>query len=134
MLASYVKDTNRNHELDIQALENLDHAITPFAPFEREKKKQLKFEDANFDAVLNFASEEVAIIIELTKFWSKNLDENELKFVYDIEVPLTFVLADMEYDGVSIDEKYLNDLTAFMNAELAKIEGKVYELAGVRCV
>lgn len=131
MLASYVKDTNRNHELDIQALENLDHAITPFVPFEREKKKQLKFEDANFDAVLNFASEEVAIIIELTKFWSKNLDENELKFVYDIEVPLTFVLADMEYDGVSIDEKYLNDLTAFMNAELAKIEGKVYELAGV---
>lgn len=131
MLASYVKDTNRNHELDIQALENLDHAITPFAPFEREKKKQLKFEDANFDAVLNFVSEEVAIIIELTKFWSKNLDENELKFVYDIEVPLTFVLADMEYDGVSIDEKYLNDLTAFMNAELAKIEGKVYELAGV---
>ena len=131
MLASYVKDTNRNHELDIQALENLDHAITPFAPFEREKKKQLKFEDANFDAVLNFASEEVAIIIELTKFWSKNLDENELKFVYDIEVPLTFVLANMEYDGVSIDEKYLNDLTAFMNAELAKIEGKVYELAGV---
>lgn len=131
MLASYVKDTNRNHELDIQALENLDHAITPFAPLEREKKKQLKFEDANFDAVLNFASEEVAIIIELTKFWSKNLDENELKFVYDIEVPLTFVLADMEYDGVSIDEKYLNDLTAFMNAELAKIEGKVYELAGV---
>lgn len=131
MLASYVKDTNRNHELDIQALENLDHAITPFAPFEREKKKQLKFEDANFDAVLNFASEEVAIIIELTKFWSKNLDENELKFVYNIEVPLTFVLADMEYDGVSIDEKYLNDLTAFMNAELAKIEGKVYELAGV---
>lgn len=131
MLASYVKDTNRNHELDIQALENLDHAITPFAPFEREKKKKLKFEDANFDAVLNFASEEVAIIIELTKFWSKNLDENELKFVYDIEVPLTFVLADMEYDGVSIDEKYLNDLTAFMNAELAKIEGKVYELAGV---
>lgn len=80
---------------------------------------------------MNFASEEVAIIIELTKFWSKNLDENELKFVYDIEVPLTFVLADMEYDGVSIDEKYLNDLTAFMNAELAKIEGKVYELAGV---
>lgn len=131
MLASYVKDTNRNHELDIQALENLDHAITPFAPFEREKKKQLKFEDANLDAVLNFASEEVAIIIELTKFWSKNLDENELKFVYDVEVPLTFVLADMEYDGVSIDEKYLNDLTAFMNAELAKIEGKVYELAGV---
>ena len=70
------------------------------------------------------------MVLELTKFWSKNLDENELKLVYDVEVPLTFVLADMEYDGVSIDENYLHELTSYMNGELAKIEGKVYELAG----
>ena len=129
-LASYVKDTNRNHELDIQALENLNHAITQFAPFEKSKKKQVKFEDANINAILDFAADEISMVIELTKFWSKNLDENELKLVYDVEVPLTFVLADMEFDGVSIDENYLHELTSYMNGELAKIEGKVYELAG----
>ena len=132
VLASYVKDTNRNHELDIQALENLNHAITQFAPFEKTKRKQIKFEDANIEAVLNFVTDEISMILELTKFWTTNLDENELKLVYTIEVPLTFVLADMEYDGVSIDKNYLQELTSYMNGELAKIENRVYELAGTK--
>lgn len=130
VLASYVKDTNRNHDLEIQSIENLQHAITPFAPFEKEKKKQVKFVDVNAEIATNFATEETSVILELTKYWAQNLDENEQKLVYDIEVPLTFVLADMEYDGVSIDEKYLRDLTIYMNGELGKIEGKIYELAG----
>ena len=130
VLASYVQDTNRNHDLDIQAIENLQHAITPFAPFEKEKKKRVKFVDVDADIATNFATEEAAVILELSKYWARKLDENEQKLVYDIEVPLTFVLADMEYDGVSIDEKYLHDLTAYMNGELGKIEGKIYELAG----
>lgn len=130
VLASYVKDTNRNHDLEIQSIENLQHAITPFAPFEKEKKKQVKFVDVNAEIATNFATEETSVILELTKYWTQNLDENEQKLVYDIEVPLTFVLADMEYDGVSIDEKYLRDLTIYMNGELGKIEGKIYELAG----
>ncbi len=131
VLASYVKDTNRNHDLDIQSIENLKHAITPFAPFEKEKKKQVKFADVNSDIANNFSAEEVAVILELTKFWVKNLDENELKLVYDIEVPLTLVLADMEYDGVSIDENYLHELTCYMNEKLVKLEGQIYEIAGV---
>lgn len=132
VLASYVKDTNRNHDLEIQSIENLQHAITPFAPFEKEKKKQVKFVDVNAEIATNFATEETSVIFELTKYWTQNLDENEQKLVYDIEVPLTFVLADMEYDGVSIDEKYLRDLTIYMNGELGKIEGKIYELAGTQ--
>ena len=129
VLASYVKDTNRNHDLEIQSIENLQHAITPFAPFEKEKKKRVKFVDVDADIATNFATEETAVILELSKYWARNLDENEQKLVYDIEVPLTFVLADMEYDGVSIDEKYLRDLTNYMNGELGKIEGKIYEIA-----
>lgn len=132
VLASYVKDTNRNHDLEIQSIENLQHAITPFAPFEKEKKKQVKFVDVNAEIATNFATEETSVILELTKYWTQDLDENEQKLVYDIEVPLTFVLADMEYDGVSIDEKYLRDLTIYMNGELGKIEGKIYELAGTQ--
>ena len=129
VLASYVKDTNRNHDLEIQSIENLQHAITPFAPFEKEKKKRVKFVDVDADIATNFATEEVAVILELSKYWARNLDESEQKLVYDIEVPLTFVLANMEYDGVSIDEKYLRDLTNYMNDELGKIEGKIYEIA-----
>ncbi len=130
MLASYVKDPQRNHELDIQAMEHLSHAIIPFASFEKDKKKQIKLSDAPAESVLTFTCDEIVSILELVKFWSSDLDEKELDIVYNIEVPLTFVLADMEYDGVSVDEMYLAQLTVSMNLELAQIEEKIFKLAG----
>lgn len=130
VLASYVKDPQRNHELDIQAMEQLNHAVPAFAPFEKNKKKQISFKDANLDSVFDFATDEAFCILELTRYWVKNLDEKELELTYNVEVPLTFVLADMEYTGVAVDESYLYELTTFMNNELSKIEGKIYDLAG----
>lgn len=132
MLASYVKDPQRNHELDIQAMEHLGHAVVAFAPFEKDKKKQIKLNDAPIDGVLTYTCDMVVCILELTKFWHENLDEKELDIVYNIEVPLTFVLAQMEYDGVSVDEMYLASLTSSMNVELVNIEEKIYALAGCR--
>lgn len=129
-LASYVKDPQRNHELDVQSMEHLNHAIMPFAPFEKNKKKQISFSDAPVDSILNYSSDESFTILELTKYWINNLDKKELELTYDIEVPLTFVLADMEYNGVSVDEDYLHKLTISMNNQLAKIEGHIYEIAG----
>ncbi len=130
VLASYVKDPQRNHELDIQSMEHLNHAVIQFAPFEKNKKKQIHFSEAPVDTILNYASDEIATIIELTKYWNKNLDAKELELTYNIEVPLTFVLADMEYTGVSVDERYLYRLTLSMNNQLGRIEGKIFELAG----
>lgn len=132
MLASYVKDPQRNHELDIQAMEHLGHAVVAFTPFEKDKKKQVKLNDAPIDGVLTYTCDMVVCILELTKFWHENLDEKELDIVYNIEVPLTFVLAQMEYDGVSVDEMYLASLTSSMNVELVNIEEKIYALAGCR--
>ena len=129
-LASYVKDPQRNHELDIQAMEHLNHAVVQFAPFEKNKKKQIHLADAPLENVLNYASDELSSVIELTKFWINDLSEKELKLTYDVEVPLTFVLADMEYTGVAVDENYLHELTISMDNKLAVIEGKIYDLAG----
>ena len=128
LLASYVKDGQRNHELDIQALEHLGHAIVPYAQFD--KKNPLKFADAPFENVFNFASDEITSILELTKFWLGDLDKKELELVYNVETPLSLVLADMEYTGVAIDENYLISLTEMMNEKLSGIESDIYNLAG----
>lgn len=128
MLASYVKDSSRKHELEVQTLEHLEHTIVPYGYFD--KKNQLKFSDASSENVLANACDEVFSIFKLAKYWTDELDEAELKLVYNLEVPLAFVLADMEYDGVAVDVGYLTSLTNFMNEELAKLEGEIYELAG----
>lgn len=128
MLASYVKDSGRKHELEVQSLEHLNHSIVPFAQFD--KKNPIKFQDAQYDNVINNVSDELAVICDLTKFWLKELSKDELKLTCNVEVPFAFVLADMEYNGVTIDEDYLKSLTDEINQKLSNLEDKIYSIVG----
>ncbi len=112
LLASYVKDPNRKHTLDAQALDFLNHIMSQ--PSEEEK----------------YACDEVYTIFKLYKYWQNNLDEDEKKLVNDIEMPLTLVLAKMEHTGVAIDVNYLKELSAYMTDKLAELEDLIYQLAG----
>lgn len=112
LLASYVKDPNRKHTIDAQALDFLNHIITN--SIEPEKN----------------ACDEVNTILRLYEFWQDNLEENEQKLVKDIEIPLTIVLAKMEHAGVAIDVSYLQELSSYMTEKLAELEDLIYQLAG----
>jgi len=59
------------------------------------------------------------------------LDEKELKLLYEMEVPLALVLAQMEYDGVSIDFEYLHTLSSELNKKIQDLESKIFEIAGM---
>ncbi len=112
LLASYVKDPNRKHTLDAQALDFLNHILA-------------KPED-----IQKYACDEADTILKLYDYWMKNLEEDEKKLVLDIELPLTEVLAKMEYTGVAINSDYLNELSAYMTEKLAELEDFIYQLAG----
>lgn len=129
MLASYIKNPARNHELDVQAIEHLSHAICEYTPFEKNKKKQVKLQDVNIESVLNHVSDEIYTILSLAKFWLKELDEDELKILVDIEVPLARVLAQMEQNGVCVDVAYLQKLSNTMTNLLKKLERRIYDEA-----
>ncbi len=129
MLASYVKEPSRNQALDIQSIERLNHVMNEFAPYESNRRKRITILQAKPENAFNFAVDEVATILDLTKYWVKELDEKELKLISDIELPLACVLSDMEYTGVSIDVEYLNELTKTMDTMIHKIESKIYQLA-----
>lgn len=114
LLASYVKDPNRRHDLDSQALDFLKHIMT-------------EYDDDDF---VKFACDEVYSIYRLYDVWQKKLKENEQELVVQIEIPLTIVLAKMEHFGVSIDVEYLKELSAYMTEKLAELEDIIYQLAG----
>ena len=120
LLASYVKDPNRSHLIESQALDFLNHIMT-------EKKEITKDLLAS---ACNYACDEAYAIYNLTKYWRENLSEEEKKIVNDIELPLTTVLAKMEYTGVAIDVDYLKTLSDFMKEKLAELEDFIYQLAG----
>lgn len=129
-LASYVKDPSRVHNLEIQALENVEHVVNDAVPLIKDTKTTMSVINISIDNALDYVSDVVTTILELTKFWVGKLDEKELKLVYEVEVPLTIVLAKMEYTGVAIDAKYLNDLSRHMANLLRSIEFKIYKIAG----
>ena len=115
LLASYVKDSSRNHNIDIQMLEHknrvLDTAVTQ-----------------NFS--LSCLAEMSDAVFQLTQFWINDLTENELKLVKEVELPLSIVLAKMECCGVSVDSDYLKSLSLDMSVSLAEIENKIFSISG----
>lgn len=130
LLASYVHDPSRTHLLDIQAIENIDHVVSDFVPSVRNAKTNVTILNISIENALEFVSDLLATVFELTKFWIHKLNDKELKILYDIEVPLAVVLANMEYDGVSVDIKYLNELSKNMADIIRSTEFKIYKIAG----
>ena len=53
-----------------------------------------------------------------------------ISILNDIEIPLSYVLSDMEKTGVSVDREYLRQLTIELDSQITAIEGRIYELAG----
>ena len=58
----------------------------------------------------------------------KKLNMEEL--LYKVEIPLTFVISSMEYEGFRIDIDILNDLGEKFISEINKIEEEIYNLSG----
>lgn len=131
MLASYIKDPTRKHGLKTQSLEHLNHVMQEITELIGSGRNQISMECVSIDEAATYACDDAFATLELTKYWQKTLDEAELKLLYDIEVPLAIILAQMEYDGVCIDVEYLNKLTQEFNVQIADLEAKIFEIAGI---
>ena len=131
MLASYIKDPTRKHGLKTQSLEHLNHIMQEITELIGSGKNQISMECVSVEEATSYACDDAFATLELTKFWQNNLDEKELKLLYDVEVPLALILAQMEYDGVSIDFEYLHVLSNELSAKILELESKIFEIAGM---
>ncbi|MDD3236988.1 MAG: DNA polymerase I [Candidatus Gastranaerophilales bacterium] len=129
MLASYIKDSSRKHGLKVQASEHLDYIMTDYEELTGKGKNAITMETVPIEDAANYSCDDAFATLELSRFWQKNLDDKELDILYDIEVPLTLVLAEMEWNGVSIDKDYLKELDVEINKSLQEVEAKIYEEA-----
>lgn len=130
MLASYINEPARNHDLDVQAIERLNHIMLQFLPLESAKKKKLSLVEATDAGVYDYACDVAATIIDLSAYWSNLLDEKALNILSQIELPLAGVLSEMERVGISIDVEYLNILSSSIDCSIHKLERRIFDLAG----
>lgn len=126
MLASYIKDSNANSDFDIQCMEQINHILPTIVS----KTKKSSLADNDVDTMKNYSGDVMASLFELTLYWVKLLEDKEYEILTDIEIPLAYVLAQMESNGVSIDKKYLDELTNEFNTKTSTIASRIFELAG----
>lgn len=94
-------------------------------------KNQLNMRDIDPDIVCNYASEDADVTLRLKNILQKEIVRNDLgKLLYEIECPLIYVLADMEWTGVRLDLNALSDLSNDLTSQLTLIEKEIIKLAG----
>ncbi len=121
MIASSLLEYNTKE--DIAYLANQFNYNIPF--FETMFKSNKNLDIANI--VVNkakFIYEKKQEIIDKLK------KENLLKLYQEIEMPLTYVLGDMEYDGVYVDKNILNQMGDEIKIKIELLSKDIYNHAG----
>lgn len=74
---------------------------------------------------------ETRYLFPLYEKLEKSIREFDLeKLLYDVEIPLTYILSDMEIEGFKVDEKLLEELGIKFRKDIEEVETEIYDLAG----
>ncbi|MEW6162097.1 MAG: DNA polymerase I [Nitrospirota bacterium] len=129
MIASYLINPNKpNHSLEEVVLEYLSYRKKTFAEV---LGKRSSFSEVPLEEAAPYVAEDVSLSLELKEILFSKLRENDLENIYfNIEMPLVYVLADMEEAGVKIDSNKLEGISKELERELDGIQRRIYFLAG----
>jgi DNA polymerase-1 len=88
-------------------------------------------EELEVATAADWAAQQVCAMCGLTQRLREALERDGMLALFDeVEVPLTSILSRMERTGVRVDEAKLASLSEEYEAELARIQAEIYELAG----
>ncbi|HET7321445.1 MAG TPA: DNA polymerase I [Longimicrobiaceae bacterium] len=132
MIASYLLDPgSREHGLDALALKHLDHTTITYTEVAGKGKNQIPFAEVPLERCRDYACEDADIAWQLMERFAPELERLHLEDLFRrIEMPLVPVLAEMEWNGIRIDEPFFADLHARLASELSALEKEIHEVAG----
>jgi len=130
MLASYVLNPDTPHGMDTLSKTWLQYEPIPISALIGEKK-QGSMRDVEPMKLMEYAAEDADITLELAHCLQHQLEQSgQLGFAQTVEFPLSEVLVEMEYNGVSIDLQALSSISVHIREEVTKLKEKIYEAAG----
>ena len=132
MLASYVLEPGRNsHGLDALASAMLGHTCIAYKDVCGTGKGARTFDQIVLEVATPYAAEDAHVTWLLYERLKELVDEQGMTTLLEtIEMPLVFVLADMETVGVRIDPALFSDLHEHYQKQLEAVEADIHTLAG----
>ncbi len=134
MLAHYVIEPDGKRNMDALAEKYLGYQTVHIEELIGKKGKfQGNMRDVEIEKIKDYAAEDADITLQLQNIFLPQLKEKEVeKVFYEVENPLVKVLTAMEFEGIRIDEGFLNDYSKELEREAKIAEESVYKQAGVR--
>ena len=134
MIAHYLLNPELRHGMDYLAETYLKYKTVPIEQLIGPKgKKQLSMRDVPTAQIAEYAAEDADVTLKLRNFFAPLLKQEEVESLfYEIEMPLIYVLAEMEYTGVTLDQVALKQSSEALTSELRKVESEIHELAGMK--
>jgi DNA polymerase-1 len=134
MLAHYVIEPDGKRSMDLLSAKYLGYEPVHIDELIGKKgKSQSTMRDVEIEKVKDYAAEDADITLQLKHVFLPQLKTKAVeKVFYEVENPLVKVLTDMEFEGIRIDEGFLNDYSKELDREAKIAEESVYKQAGVR--
>ena len=131
MIAHYLLNPELHHGMDYLAETYLHYHTKPIEELIGPKGKgQLSMRQVALPVIAEYAAEDADITLRLKHYFAPKLEQEELLPLFrDIEMPLVYVLADMEATGVTLDTEALRQSSEVLTAQLSEIEQEIYEMA-----
>ncbi|MGY6528924.1 MAG: DNA polymerase I [Cyanobacterium sp.] len=130
MLASYVLQPEQSHKLSSLCLQYLTDTVSQNYD-DLDIKKGETIANLSIEIAASYGALDAIATYKLTLILQEELNKiPELKEVFNLELKLEPILAQMERDGITIDKEYLEPLSQKIGKDLEEIEQKAYELAG----
>ncbi len=134
MLAHYVIEPDGKRSMDVLSERFLGYQTIHIDELIGKKgKNQGNMRDVALEQITEYAAEDADITLQLKhKFFPQLKSKAVDRVFYEVENPLVQVLTAMEFEGVRIDEAFLNDYSKELEREAKTAEESVYAQAGVR--
>jgi DNA polymerase-1 len=134
MLAHYLIDPDSRHNMDLLAENYLQYTPVSITSLIGQKgKNQGSMRDIDVELVKEYAAEDADITLQLKNTFEPLLKTlNAWKLAMEVENPLVYVLADIEREGVKIDQNALAEVSKTLEIDLRQLEQSIYEKAGVK--
>ena len=135
MIASWLGNNAQSarHGLKELAREKLNIQMTEIKELIGSGKKQITMDQVDVDKATPYASADVDMTMRLADLVEKPLhDHNELWQIFQsLELPLIYVLKDMELAGIKLDPDFLRHMSVQMSRRLVELERDIHAAAGL---
>lgn len=134
MLMHYVAEPEGKRNMDILSEQYIGYKPISITELIGKKGKgQGTMRDVPVEDACTYACEDADITLQLYHTFSPMVMEKKVdRVLTQAELPLVKVLTDMEFEGVRIDEAFLNEYSKVLEQDAAVAEKRVYEAAGVK--